>query len=109
MNILSVVEPANYPYSPVSTSRYLIIALAGLVGFSLGAGAAFLLEYLDRTVKTTSDVERIFNLPVIGYISQIEDDEVNATYVERNPDSILAENFRLLRSNIEFFSDQQSD
>jgi len=103
LNILSVVEPANYPYSPVSTSRYLIIALAGLVGFSLGAGAAFLLEYLDRTVKTTSDVERIFNLPVIGYISQIEDDEVNATYVERNPDSILAENFRLLRSNIEFF------
>jgi capsular exopolysaccharide synthesis family protein len=81
----------------------LIIALAGLVGFSLGAGAAFFLEYLDRTVKTTSDVERIFNLPVIGYISEIEDDEVNATYVERNPDSILAENFRLLRSNIEFF------
>jgi capsular exopolysaccharide synthesis family protein len=103
LNILSVVEPANLPTRSVGTSKFTIIALAGLVGFSLGAGAAYLLEYLDRTVKTTSDVERLFNLPVIGYISEITEDGNNATYVANNPNSILAENFRLMRSNIEFF------
>ncbi len=77
--------------------------MAGLVGFTLGTGAAYLLEYLDRTIKTTSDVERVFNLPVIGYISEIFDEENNAIVVARDPNSILAENFRLLRSNIEFF------
>ena len=106
VNILSVVEPANLPTRPTGTNKMIIIILAGMVGFSLGTGAAYLLEFLDRTVKTTSDVERIFNLPVIGYISQIPDTESNgskATAVVQNPMSILAENFRMLQSNIEFF------
>ena len=107
LNILSVVEPANLPASAEGTSKIIIIALAGLVGFSLGAGAAYLLDFLDRTVKTTSDVERIFKLPVIGYISELMEKEDSATYVLKEPDSILAENFRLLRSNIEFFQISQ--
>ena len=107
LNILSVVEPANLPASAEGTSKIIIIALAGLVGFSLGAGAAYLLDFLDRTVKTTSDVERIFKLPVIGYISELMEKENSATYVLKEPDSILAENFRLLRSNIEFFQISQ--
>ena len=103
LNILSVIEPANLPTRSVGTNKLLIISLAGLVGLSLGVGAAYLLEFLDRTIKTTADVERIFNLPVIGYISHMNENSNNATYVANNPNSILAENFRLLRSNIEFF------
>ncbi len=102
-NILTVVEPANLPSHPTGTNKFLIIILAGIVGFSLGTGAAYLLEYLDRTIKTSSDVERIFNLPVIGYISEISENVNKATYVAKKPNSLLAENFRLLRSNIEFF------
>jgi len=104
LNILSVVEPANLPTRSVSTNKLIIIALAGLVGLSLGIGAAYLLEFLDKTIKTTSDVERIFNLPVIGYISEVSENGDGATFVDKNPDSVLSENFRLLRSNIEFFS-----
>jgi capsular exopolysaccharide synthesis family protein len=103
LNILSIVEPANLPTRPTGTNRFIIIVLAGLVGFSLGTGAVYLLEYLDKTIKTTSDVERVFNLPVIGYISEISDNGSKATYVAKNPNSALAENFRLLWSNIEFF------
>lgn len=103
LNILSVVEPANLPTRAEGTSKFIIIGLAGLVGFSLGTGAAYLLDFLDRTVKTTSDVERIFNLPVIGYISELSETSNRATHVIKDPNSILAENFRLLRSNIEFF------
>jgi capsular exopolysaccharide synthesis family protein len=102
-NILSVLEPATFPTRPTSTSKTKIIFLAGLVGLSLGAGAAYLLEFLDKTIKTSSDVERIFNQPVIGYISEIPENGNRATYVATEPDSLLGENFRLLRSNIEFF------
>ena len=104
LNILSVVEPANLPTRSVGTNKIIIIVLAGLVGFSLGAGTAYLLEFLDRSVKTASDVARIFNLPVIGYISEISEDVDKATLIAKDPNSILAENFRMLRSNIEFFS-----
>lgn len=103
LNILSIVEPANLPTTSVGTNKFLIIILAGFVGFTLGTGAAYLLEFLDRTIKTTSDVERVFGLPVIGYISEISDEENKAVVVHQKPNSVLAENFRLLRSNIEFF------
>jgi capsular exopolysaccharide synthesis family protein len=107
LNILSIVEPANLPTRSEGTNKLIIIALAGLVGLSLGTGAAYLLEFLDRTVKTASDVERIFSLPVIGYISAISENGTHinkATYVSKKPNSILAENIRMLRSNIEYFS-----
>ena len=103
LNILSIVEPANLPTTSVSTNKFLIIILAGFVGFTLGTGAAYMLEFLDRTIKTTSDVERVFNLPVIGYISEISEKDGIATAVAQDSNSILAESFRLLRSNIEFF------
>lgn len=103
LNTLSVVDPANFPKKSAGTSKILIILLAGVVGASLGIGTAYFLEFLDRTIKTTSDVERVFNLPVIGYINEIQENEDKSTYVLKNPNSILAENFRLLRSNIEFF------
>lgn len=103
LNILSVVEPANLPIRSVGTNKLLIIALAGLVGFSLGTGAAYLLEFLDRTIKTASDVERIFKQQVIGYISEVPVDGREATYIAKHPESVLAENYLLLQSNIEFF------
>jgi capsular exopolysaccharide synthesis family protein len=103
LNILSIVEPANLPTRSVSTNKLVIIALAGLVGFILGTGAAYLLEFLDKTVKTATDIDRIFGLPVIGYISDISENENRATYVSEYPNSVLAENFHLLWSNIEFF------
>ncbi len=102
VNILTPVEPANLPTHPVGTTKVIIIVLAGLVGLSLGMGAAYILEQLDTTVKTASDVERVFNLPVIGYISETPKNGSTATYVAQNPNSILAENFRMLQSNIEF-------
>jgi capsular exopolysaccharide synthesis family protein len=104
VNILTVLEPANLPTHSVGTSKLTIILLAGIFGFSLGTGAAYLLEYLDRTVKRASDVERIFNLPVIGFISEMPKNGSRTPIVSKKPNSILAENFRMLRSNIEFYN-----
>lgn len=103
VNILNVVEPANLPTEPVSTNKLLIIGLAGGIGLLLAVCAAYLLEFMDRTIKTTSDVERVFNLPVIGYLASISENGNNATYVVSHPNSLVVENFRLLHSNLEFF------
>jgi polysaccharide biosynthesis transport protein len=103
LNILSVVEPANLPSSSVGTNKGIIIFLAALVGLGLAAAAAYLLEYIDRTIKTTTDVERVLNYPVIGYLSHLGEEGNNATYVLDNPNTAMAENFRLLKSNLDFF------
>lgn len=106
LNILSVVEPASLPSRSVGTNKFLIIALAAMVGFSLAAGAAYLMEYIDRTIKTTNDVERVLKYPVIGYLSEIVEDGKEggkSTFVLENPNTTLAESFRLLKSNLDFF------
>lgn len=108
LNILNVVEPANLPIAAVGTNKFLIIGLAGAVGLILAIGAAYLLEYLDRTIKTTTDVERVFNVPVIGYMSRISENGNNATYITNHPNSLIAESFRLLQSNLEFFQTYNS-
>jgi capsular exopolysaccharide synthesis family protein len=50
----------------VGVRQKLMIGL--LVGLFLGILAAFLLEYLDQTIKTAGDVERVLDVPVLGLI-----------------------------------------
>lgn len=66
-NIL-VVAPALYPNKPVKPNKKLNMAVAGILGLMVSVGLAFLLEYLDNTVKTPSDVERLLGVPVLGSI-----------------------------------------
>ncbi len=48
------------------TKQY--VAAAGLLGLVVGAVLAFLIEYLDDTLRTPEDVERFTGLPLIGSI-----------------------------------------
>ena len=41
----------------------------------LSVGIAFLLEYLDNTVKSEQDIEKLLGLPVLGAISEIDQNE----------------------------------
>ncbi|MFT8323478.1 MAG: Wzz/FepE/Etk N-terminal domain-containing protein [Bacillus sp. (in: firmicutes)] len=59
--------------SPVSPNPPLNIAIAAVVGLMIGVGLAFLLEYLDNTVKTEQDIEKLLELPVLGAITTIDD------------------------------------
>ncbi|MDD9795164.1 YveK family protein [Priestia megaterium] len=60
--------------SPIKPQPFLNIAIAVVVGLMLSVGLAFLLEYLDNTIKNEQDVERILQLPVIGVISVIKEE-----------------------------------
>ncbi len=58
--------------SPVSPNPPLNIIISAVVGLMLGVGLAFLLEYLDNTVKTEQDIEKLLELPVLGAITTID-------------------------------------
>jgi capsular polysaccharide biosynthesis protein len=59
--------------SPVSPNPPLNIAIAAVVGLMIGVGLAFLLEYLDNTVKTEQDIEKLLELPVLGAITRFDE------------------------------------
>ena len=81
VNVLAEAEMAEKP-SPVKPNPKLNIAIAAVVGLMIGVGIAFLLEYLDTTMKTEEDIEEVLQLPVLGLISPIPDEELKNTSMQ---------------------------
>lgn len=81
VNVLSEAELAAAP-SPVSPKPSLNIAIALVIGAMLGVGLAFLLEYLDNTIKTEQDIEQKLNMPVIGAISHIKESDLATAHYQ---------------------------
>ncbi len=77
VSILAKATVADHP-SPIKPNPQLNVAIALVVGLMAGVGLAFLLEYFDNTIKNEQDIERILELPVLGVISTIEEDETKA-------------------------------
>lgn len=65
---INVVDAADVPTSPSSTSVIKIVLLATIFGFILGCVIVFIAFYFDTTLKNEEDIERITGLPVIGVI-----------------------------------------
>ncbi|GIN23165.1 YveK family protein [Siminovitchia fordii] len=85
VSILAKAEVGESP-SPVKPKPLINIAIAFVVGLMAGVGVAFLLEYLDNTVKTEQDVEKLLELPVLGAIATFEEQDMQKmSRTERSP------------------------
>jgi capsular exopolysaccharide synthesis family protein len=105
---VEVLDPA-YWARPVSGGRRINIIFGGLLGLLLGVGAAFFLEYLDRSLKSTSDVEASLGVPVLGWIPKIADNGQRRIplVVVQDPEGIAAEAYRVMRTNIAFSTSRE--
>jgi polysaccharide biosynthesis transport protein len=56
MTNVNVLSPAVEPSRPAKPKKGLNIALGVIVGFCLGLGAVFLLELMDRRVRSADDL-----------------------------------------------------
>ena len=72
------------------------------VGLAVGVFGAFLMEHLDDTVRTSEDIKRYLDLPVLGQIPALSDGY--RLVREMHPKSPVAEAYRTLRSNVSFVS-----
>ncbi len=98
------IEAASVPGGPIRPRTMNNLLLGGAIGLMLAAGAAFLIEYLDDTLKTPEDIEQALGLPVLGYIAEMQYAEKGKEnlYVAMQPRSPVSEAFRSLRTNLEF-------
>ncbi len=98
-----VDEPAVVPQYPVKPRTRLNTLLAAVVGAMLATGVAFLIEYLDDTVKTSEDVEQVLGVPALGAIGRLRPKEVREGLITAlQPRSPISEGYRTLRTNIQF-------
>jgi succinoglycan biosynthesis transport protein ExoP len=66
-NIIQV-EEARLPRAPIGPQRARNIVIALLLSLGIGVGLAFLLDYLDDTLKSVEDVDRHLHLPTLALI-----------------------------------------
>lgn len=124
-----ITEAAASPYveildpsvggSQIQGRGRINVFLGALLGLILGVGAAFFLEYLDRTVRTSSDVESLLGVPVLGVIPRLrrleettESGSMGAPrglplIVAMDPLDPAAEAYRNLRMNLMFMSTEE--
>ncbi|UYX51968.1 Wzz/FepE/Etk N-terminal domain-containing protein [Bacillus thuringiensis] len=84
VTVLSKAEVAENQ-SPIKPRPMLNVAIAFVVGLMAAVGLAFLLEYLDNTVKKEEDVESLLGLPVLGIVARM--DEETASVKSHAPSS----------------------
>ncbi|HYX29663.1 MAG TPA: polysaccharide biosynthesis tyrosine autokinase [Pyrinomonadaceae bacterium] len=70
-NNIRVVDYAIAEKKPVSPRRTLVVGLSFILALCLGIGLAFLIEYLDDSVRSMEDVENFLRLPSVALIPQV--------------------------------------
>lgn len=106
-NNISLLDEARLPNSPVEPN----VRKSAFVGFALGVmlalGLAFLIEFLDRSIKSQDDIEGVIGLPFLGMVpsvSQAEGAGQPELFIAKQPTSTVAECCRVVRTNILFSS-----
>jgi len=95
------IEPAIASEIAISPNILLNTGLGLSLGLIFSAIIIFIAEYLDDTLKTADQAEKVLQVPVIGYIAEFQHDP-EGVYVVEKPRSPVAESFRTLRTNLEF-------
>jgi capsular exopolysaccharide synthesis family protein len=116
-NNIHVVDYATVPKSPVGPKRLEGIGLAFLLSFVVGIAFARYLEYLDDSIHSSDDVEKLLHLPALAVIPaignsarrrllssvtslQMKNDFQSELLIDSDSRSPLAEAYRHLRTSI---------
>ena len=72
-NEVNIATYSRLPRSPIGPQRFRNIFIAFLLSLVAGIGLAFLLDFLDDTVKSVDDVDRYLHLPALALIPSSRD------------------------------------
>ena len=101
-NVRLVEEPMALS-APVSPRSSMILFVSFVLGIMIPAGVIFVLEMFNTTVKRRHDVEKVSNVPIVGEIPQWNNHQDSQTIADVASDSPIAESFRVLRYQLNFF------
>ncbi len=96
------IEPAHLSSSaPVSPNKRAIYSIAFLLGLGIPTAILLLLNSFKTTITTQEDIEHITNAAVIGKVFHYTNRKEKNVFTSLTKDK-TAENFRTLRTNINF-------
>ena len=102
---INIAQPATDPLERSSPSLLLIPASI-FMALALAVGIALALELMDTTVRTSQDITRHLETAMLGLVPHTDDEELTIRHVESAvrdaPQSMVAEAFRGIRTNLHF-------
>jgi capsular exopolysaccharide synthesis family protein len=105
----TVITPAIVPLSPFQPNTSRNMMLGAVLGLMVGVGAAFLREFLDDRIRQPEDLEaldpRLVSLAAIP-VADTKGGDNHIVSLE-DPDGIVAESYRRLRSAVVFMAATQ--
>jgi capsular exopolysaccharide synthesis family protein len=100
-NTIEVIEPATLPSAPTTSGQAQIILVTMAIAFTLAAGTAYLLEYLDDTVRTVEDLARVGNITSLPSIPKFRQERGRKPVIAQDtPRSPVTDAFRALRTGL---------
>jgi capsular exopolysaccharide synthesis family protein len=103
LDTLLIAEDAQAPTAPIRPKTRQNVLLAAAIGAMLAAGIAFLVEYLDDTIKNPDELQEALGLTTLSMVPAIDDkDPAGELPVIANTHSAATEAYRVLRTNLQF-------
>lgn len=103
-NSIQVIEPATLPTTPIGPRLWNNVAAAGMIGLVVALAAAFGLDMIDDTIKSTDDARATLGLSILGSVARqrksMEDDQLSVNLRRDH----FGEAFRVVRTNLQFSS-----
>lgn len=101
---IAIINPSELPFKPYKPKPKLYLMAALFLGSMMGIGVAFFLEYLDSSIKTVEELEKVSHIPTLGMIPLDENGAVPKTALETiyyfDPKSQISEAVSHIRSAI---------
>lgn len=119
---IKIVDRAEVPGGPFAPNKRRTLLMALFLGLGLGFAIVFALHYLDNSVKSPEDVEKLLRMPALGFIPdtlvaskntfyhpyyserKTPESETKPRDVElinlREPESTVAEHYRYIRTSL---------
>ena len=120
-NNIRIIDKAKPPLEPFKPNKKQNILIGIIFGLISGLGLAFLIEYLDNTVKEPDEIAIRFNIPFLGLVgNDINSDKKTSVanpgltskiklIAYRDPESNISESLRTIRTNVIFSADGDKD
>lgn len=96
----TIIDQAGENRTPVKPNKTMIQLIAVVLGIGIPAAILFIGELMNDKIQTRGDIERITSVPIIGEIGHSYSD--NTLVVNRTSRSMVAEQFRTIRSNLDY-------
>lgn len=71
---IKIIKPAGVPAAPSRPNKKMNLILGFLAGLLTGIGLAFLLEYLDSSIRNVDDIQNYLKIFPLGMVPEVEFD-----------------------------------